>query len=158
LLGQPDFRLHDSALDCRRTVPHARTCRTAPSLNSCFRASPDSVLAELPWSIADSFPDSPGWVRFDRHPQNSLWLTPRAGLRFSCRERQSAFAFCPNSLPFRAAVRVFPFGNTGSLQSLFPERLQPVTGLRRWLRQPGCDSERFSAALARNKGVFRSQC
>jgi len=54
-----------SALDCRRMVPSYQDFPTAPSLNSCFRASPDSVLAEPSLSFTDFFPDSPGRLRFD---------------------------------------------------------------------------------------------
>jgi len=58
-------------------------------------------------------PGVAGTLSVDWHPQNPLWLTPCAGLRFCCRNQQNAFAICPNNILFRGAVRGFPFGNLG---------------------------------------------
>lgn len=61
-------------------------------------------LAAIP--VQDSF--------VDRQPQNPLWLAPRAGLRFICRDRQNAFAFRPNSSPLPAAIRALHCWSVGS--------------------------------------------
>jgi len=99
-----------SAFDWRRMVRHARTLRTTPSLNSCFRTE---VRIQFRRSRHRQSPSSSrifGKTTFDRQPQNPLWLAPCAGLRFSCRDRQNAFAICPSCPLFRVAARAIHCG------------------------------------------------
>jgi len=55
--------------------------------------------------------------------------------------------------PFGLLLARSVAGTPDSSQSLFPERLQLAASSRRQLRQPGCDSERFSIALAHDRAV-----
>jgi hypothetical protein len=106
---------------------HDLRTRLEPNGSSCLDLSDNSVPeflipGEPGFSSGGAamidrrlLPGFPGMSSADRQPQNPLRLAPCAGLRFPHRNQQNAFAICSNNPLFRAAARVFLFGNIGSV-------------------------------------------
>jgi len=159
LISQPDFCLTTSAPDSRRMVP---SCQ-----DFVYGSVPEFLVPGEPGLSSSgtvivnrrSLPGSPGRLRSGLTSVKPAlayalrWITNSAAVNGRALS-QSARATYPFGLLLACSLA----GTPDSSQSLFPERLQSATGLRRQLRQPGCDSERFSTMLAHNRAVFRSQC
>jgi len=146
-----------SALDSSRMVRHAWTCRTTPSLNSWFRANPDSVPAEPPWSIAAFFPAFPGWVRLTDSRKTRFDLRRALDCDFLTVTSRTLSQSARTTRSFELLLACSFSGTSDLLQSRFPARLQPATGLRRKLRQGGCDAKALNCACAPHRNL-RTQC
>jgi len=148
---------------------HDLRTRLEPNGSSCLDLSDNSVPeflipGEPGFSSGGAamidhrlLPGFPGMSSADRQPQNPLRLAPCAGLRFPHRNQQNAFAICSNNPLFRAAARVFLFGNIGSVTVAVSSttatgyRLAPEAPARR-LR---CESSELRLRAHRN---LRTQC
>jgi len=107
--------LHDSAFDSCRMVPHAWTSRTASSLNFRFQANLDFGLGEAVIINRRLLPGMPGWLRSTDNRKTRFDLRHALDCDLICRDQQNASAICSCNSPLRAATRVFPFGNIGSI-------------------------------------------
>jgi hypothetical protein len=130
---------------------------TTSSLNSASERCSDTVLAEPSLSFAAFFPD----LREDRVRRTLAkpamtcvmrWIATLAAVNDRTLSQSARPAH-----PFGLLAAYSITGTLDSLQSLFPARLQLAAGLRRQLRQPGCDSKLPVCAYAQPRR-FRPQC
>jgi len=90
-----------------------------------------------------------GTPSIDWQPQNPLWLTSCAGLRFIAVTSRTLPQSARVTRPCGLLLAYSLSGTSNPLQSLFPAQLQLAADLRQQLRQLGCDAE-FWIKLAPN--------
>jgi len=151
------FTLHDSAFDSRQMVLHARTCRTASSLNFQFQANLDFGFGEAVIINRHLRPGVPGCLQSIDNRKTRFDLRHALDCDFIAVISRTLPQSAPATRPCGLLLACSLSGTSDPMQSLFPVRLQsavkltptaPATWLLRRFRPQTCAQDvglRYSA-------------